>query len=148
MVKFCYIILDIDRYFVIGFLLYIDKVCFWFLGREFVEVYVFSVVNFYIFFVQILIFMLFRLDEVVKSMLQYYVIERQVRKYIIVLRYRKIGEKIYNSITIKIGEYVIGLCYRKMDGYIVVLRYRNIGIKRIFKILCYSISLGDDRENM
>uniref|UniRef100_K1PDT6 Tudor and KH domain-containing protein n=1 Tax=Magallana gigas TaxID=29159 RepID=K1PDT6_MAGGI len=57
--------------------LHTDKVCSWPSGREFVEVYVSSVANPHTFFVQILTSMSLRLDEVVKSMSQYYATERQ-----------------------------------------------------------------------
>lgn len=147
MVKLCYTTSDTDRYFVTGPSLHTDKVCSWPSGREFVEVYVSSVANPHTFFVQILTSMSLRLDEVVKSMSQYYATERQVRKHITALRHIKTGEKTYNSTTTKIGEYVTGLCHRKMDGYIAVPRHRNTG-KRTLKILCHSTPLGDDRENM
>lgn len=57
--------------------LHTDQVCSWPSGREFVEVYVSSVANPHTFFVQILTSMSLRLDEVVKSMSQYYATERQ-----------------------------------------------------------------------
>lgn len=58
--------------------LHTDKVCTWpCTGREFVEVYVSSVANPHTFFVQILTSSSLRLDEVVKSMSQYYATERQ-----------------------------------------------------------------------
>lgn len=92
------------------------------------EVYVSSVANPHTFFVQILTSMSLRLDEVVKSMSQYYVTERQVRKPITVLQQRKNGEYVTVLCRRKTGEKTYhNTTTKKNDEYVTVLRHRKIG---------------------
>lgn len=131
MVKLCYTTSNSDGCFVIGPSLHTDRVCSWPSGREFVEVYVSSVANPHTFFVQILTSMSLRLDEVVKSMSQYYATERQVRKHITVLRQKLVsmlqgyaierwmGILQYHATEIQVREH--------LKQYVTVLRQGKTG---------------------
>lgn len=131
MVKLCYTTSNSDGCFVIGPSLHTDRVCSWPSGREFVEVYVSSVANPYTFFVQILTSMSLRLDEVVKSMSQYYATERQVRIHITLLRQklvsmlqgyaieRQMGILQYHATEIQVREH--------LKYYVTVLRQGKTG---------------------
>lgn len=129
MVKLCYTTSNSGWCFVTGPSLHTDKVCSWPSGREFVEVYVSSVANPQTFFVQILTSMSLRLDEIVKSMSQYYATERQVRIHITVLRQ-------------KLVSMLQGYATEKYQGeYIAVPCNRNTG-ERTLKIICESTNPG------